>query len=573
MVDRFDFAADGDLYSWIVKDIVVNHHFRLIGQLTSAPGIFVGPLFYYFLVPFFILTNMDPIGALIPITILGLVTVYSYYFVLSRLFKKEVGLIAAFLYSVLLVTVSSDRWVVPTVTTSIWAIWYLYTLIMLSRGNFSVFPLLGILIGLIWHIHIALAPTLLAVPVALFFAKKIPKLKEIFLFLLAMFLFSLPLIGFELRHNFLQTRSLVSNFSDNFSGKNNIFEIRQILLGGKNNNGRINLESSTKLIVDVTPETANPGDNIRIKVITKIPIDTKTTIYTDCGSPRKYEIGDVAAGFLWSSKNCTVGEHQIKIEVKEIKNSFWARTTDKFLSIVEKENRNINSLILAPINIRLLFQYIITFITLVLPFFVWRFNLFTSQQIAIFYSWIVGLIFFFSLSSIAVSEYYLASIYVIIITTFSLILSKLYDKKIAGKIFVFCLLVFVGIKSLGYFVTEEVYHKGYNERKSTVDYIVQDASKKSFACFGINFITKPGENFGFNYFFYLSGAKIIKPSISVPVYSIVLPDELAKNTIDQKYGHIGIITPTQEFNPKNLEKDCDKIENIDFSASMPGYAQ
>ena len=45
LTERFEFAHDGDLYSWIVKDIVVNHHFRLIGQLTSAPGIFIGGLF------------------------------------------------------------------------------------------------------------------------------------------------------------------------------------------------------------------------------------------------------------------------------------------------------------------------------------------------------------------------------------------------------------------------------------------------------------------------------------------------------------------------------------------------
>jgi len=39
LVARFEFAHDGDLYSWIVTDIVVNHHFRLIGKLTSAAGI------------------------------------------------------------------------------------------------------------------------------------------------------------------------------------------------------------------------------------------------------------------------------------------------------------------------------------------------------------------------------------------------------------------------------------------------------------------------------------------------------------------------------------------------------
>src|SRR3989344_8893911 len=81
IVERFEFAHDGDLYSWIVKDIVVNHHIRLIGQLTSAPGIFIGPAFYYLLVPFFILTKMDPIGTIYFALLVGLITIISYYFV------------------------------------------------------------------------------------------------------------------------------------------------------------------------------------------------------------------------------------------------------------------------------------------------------------------------------------------------------------------------------------------------------------------------------------------------------------------------------------------------------------
>ena len=91
IIDRYDFAHDADLFSWIVKDIVINHHYRLIGQLTSADGIYIGPLFYYLLIPFFIITKMDPIGAVIPITILGVLTVLSYYIVFSKLFNKQIN--------------------------------------------------------------------------------------------------------------------------------------------------------------------------------------------------------------------------------------------------------------------------------------------------------------------------------------------------------------------------------------------------------------------------------------------------------------------------------------------------
>ncbi len=229
IVDRFEFGHDGDLYSWIVKDIVINHHPRLIGQLTSAPGIFIGPFFYYLLVPFFLMTNMDPIGALIPATIIGLLTILSYYIVLSKIFKKSVGLIAAFLYAVLITTVNLDRWVVPTISTSLWAIWYLYSLVLLSRGNFSVFPILGILIGLIWHVHIALIPSLIAIPFAIFISKKLPTLKQIINFIVTFFITSIPLILFELRHNSGQTLALINNFTASRDGASGFYKFQLVL--------------------------------------------------------------------------------------------------------------------------------------------------------------------------------------------------------------------------------------------------------------------------------------------------------------------------------------------------------
>lgn len=166
VINRFEFAADGDLYSWIVKDILVNQHIRLIGQHTSAPGIFVGPLFYYLLIPFFLLFKMEPIGAIILVTTIGVLTTLSYYFVFTKLFNNRVGLIAAFLQATLLALVQFDRMVVPSTLTNIWVIWYFFVVVSLSRGNYQVLPFLGILIGLIWHIHIALIPALIAIPAA-----------------------------------------------------------------------------------------------------------------------------------------------------------------------------------------------------------------------------------------------------------------------------------------------------------------------------------------------------------------------------------------------------------------------
>src|SRR3989338_9951008 len=82
----YGFAHDQDLYSFVVRDIL-SGHFRLIGQMTSVDGVFIGPLYYYLLVPFFALFKMDPLSAVIPSTLIGILTIISIYWVFSKLFN------------------------------------------------------------------------------------------------------------------------------------------------------------------------------------------------------------------------------------------------------------------------------------------------------------------------------------------------------------------------------------------------------------------------------------------------------------------------------------------------------
>ncbi len=247
LVGRFEFAHDGDLYSWIAKDIIVDHHFRLIGQLTSAPGIFIGPLFYYSLVPFFLLFNMDPVGGNFLTLILSVVTLISFFYIFTKLFNYKVGMVITFLQAVLLFHVNFDRSVVPTTPTHLWAVWYFYCLVQISRRKFSAsLPVLGALIGLIWHIHVALAPAFLSLPLAFYFAKKLPSKRQILHFFMAFAIISLPFLLFEVRHNFSQTKSLILNFSeDHYGGKGYGKFIRVLEMIAKNTTNLFFLPAKT----------------------------------------------------------------------------------------------------------------------------------------------------------------------------------------------------------------------------------------------------------------------------------------------------------------------------------------
>lgn len=224
------FGHDQDLYSWIVKDIYVNGHIRLIGQLTSIEGVFIGPIFYYLLVPFFVLTDMNPIGATIPATLIGLITIYSIYYVFGKFFGKSTGLIGATIYASTLPLVFFDRWVVPTQPTVLWSVWFLYCLFSLAGGEFKK-PLLitGLLAALIWHIHVALLPLLLLIPLSIVLSRKKLMLKDTLVPLIIFFIVLLPFIVFELKYNFQQIHSMLASTTQAMDESGGLYRFMRII--------------------------------------------------------------------------------------------------------------------------------------------------------------------------------------------------------------------------------------------------------------------------------------------------------------------------------------------------------
>lgn len=210
----YPWGHDQDLFAWIAKDIVIDGHLRLIGQETSITGIFIGPLFYYLIAISFAIFNMNPLSASIITLIVSIFTIISIYWVFTQFFGNRVGLIGSFLYAISPGVVLGDRWVVPTQPTILWATWYFYVLLLILKGNMQILIPLSILIGLIWHIHIAFIPLLILLPIAVLLSDKKNRqlkysLKTLVVSVLILLILTAPFFAFEIRHNFQQTRGLI----------------------------------------------------------------------------------------------------------------------------------------------------------------------------------------------------------------------------------------------------------------------------------------------------------------------------------------------------------------------------
>jgi len=196
-----------------VSKIVWNHNFTLIGPTTGLAGIFYGPWWYYFLTPIFILTGGDAQQIAYIFSFIGITTIVALYFFL----KKITGnFYLAFLLAV--VASISRTWMFgptliwnPTLTPLL-MIAFLYTaFIIIENKDVKHFFVLGMLTGLIQDTSAAFGSYMV-----LFLIMQPILFKKVFLdrrfiaSVLGLFLVFSPKIFFELRNNFLMSKSLLN---------------------------------------------------------------------------------------------------------------------------------------------------------------------------------------------------------------------------------------------------------------------------------------------------------------------------------------------------------------------------
>ncbi|MEK7526137.1 MAG: glycosyltransferase family 39 protein, partial [Patescibacteria group bacterium] len=211
----FMYSHDQDLAGWVVRDILENRHLRLIGQETSSKGVFIGSLFYYLQIPFYVVFGMDPAGSVWLPIIISVFSMWSIYFVFTRVFGKVTAIIATLIYALSYFVVFNDRELVPTQPVMLWTMWYLYSLWLVFKGKQKAYVLVGLLWGLVWHLSLALAILAPLALVAQVFSKTKVNFKYLVFGAVVFVVWLSPFAIFEYRHNFQQVKAITASFTTN----------------------------------------------------------------------------------------------------------------------------------------------------------------------------------------------------------------------------------------------------------------------------------------------------------------------------------------------------------------------
>ena len=226
LLNRITFDWDQETLSFQIKDIIVNHNLILIGhRATDAMGFYFGPYFEYLFVPFYFFSNLHPI-ALVPfIVIVSIFFFVLSYFIVSRLFTRFIAIAFLFFWAVnpFIIAYDITVWAPLLIPIGIMLTWYLLWRIYHDQSVLN-FAFLGVILGLFTQIHslyffidifTAVFLILMVVTKKVVISKS---LKQLIVMTGAFLIFMIPLLLFDVRHNFMNLKLFFGYFAHRAEG-------------------------------------------------------------------------------------------------------------------------------------------------------------------------------------------------------------------------------------------------------------------------------------------------------------------------------------------------------------------
>jgi len=109
LTGSLQFQGDQGRDAMIVADIFRLHDLVFIGPVTSVGNMYLGPFYYYLMLPFLWLTYPSPMGPVYAVAFLGLITVYLVYLLGRKLIGEPGALIASGFYALSAIVIQNTR--------------------------------------------------------------------------------------------------------------------------------------------------------------------------------------------------------------------------------------------------------------------------------------------------------------------------------------------------------------------------------------------------------------------------------------------------------------------------------
>ncbi|MCL4377229.1 MAG: hypothetical protein M1409_02420 [Actinobacteria bacterium] len=217
--NSFAFTYDVGRDMLALHNIVYLHKIPLIGATTGLPGIFYGPWWYYLLTPFFFIFSGNPQGIALTMALIGIAAIPVGFCFGKKLGGNLLGIFLAGIISVSgnLISLSSQIWN-PNIAP-LFILFIFLTLLRIFNEDKKDKSLYYFILGILLTFNIDLEIVfglLLSIGIILsviFVKKRKISFKNIVFFVLGSIVIIAPRVFFELRHQFLMTKTFLGFFA------------------------------------------------------------------------------------------------------------------------------------------------------------------------------------------------------------------------------------------------------------------------------------------------------------------------------------------------------------------------
>ncbi|MFQ5452024.1 MAG: ArnT family glycosyltransferase [Candidatus Paceibacterota bacterium] len=213
------FLGDQGRDAIVIRRILTFEHFPAIGAPTSVGQVYLGPFYYYFIAPWLAIFNFNPLGLAVGVALVSSAFILISYVLIKDLFDKRIAIVTVVMMVFAEVLIDFSRYSWNPNLLPFFSFFLIYAFIKARKaGNWKYYGVSGALLSFAVQLHyIALV---FVIPAAILVVydfiqerkKLMQQIKNVGMFAAGFGFFSLPLLIFDLRHDFLNTKSFMSLF-------------------------------------------------------------------------------------------------------------------------------------------------------------------------------------------------------------------------------------------------------------------------------------------------------------------------------------------------------------------------
>lgn len=232
--DFSNFFHDQGRHALVVKRIIVDHKLTLLGPQTTAPGVYLGPFYYYLMIIPLWLFKLNPIGIDLTVCFFGISAIVMIYLLTKKITNWQIATITSLIYATnpTVIAFSNHAWnpnLLPFFM--LLTIYGIYQVFEEKKDKFWYLIFIGMACSLQLHLFsIILIPMIIGTFIIKKYSIKNFKFFNSSSFLFIVLLF--PMFLFELRHHFSNTKNIFKFFLSreiNFSLSEMLVRVRQMV--------------------------------------------------------------------------------------------------------------------------------------------------------------------------------------------------------------------------------------------------------------------------------------------------------------------------------------------------------